>query len=94
MGIWYDLSDILDIKTIVNHVLGNNLLDGEAFDNGDVDDENKRQHLDKIANESNGDIKYFEADLLEPGSYKEAMEDCELVFHTASPFFLDSKDAQ
>ena len=60
----------------------------------DVDDENKRQHLDKIANESNGDIKYFEADLLESGSYKEAMEDCELVFHTASPFFLDSKDAQ
>ena len=26
----------------------------------DVDDENKRQHLDKIANESNGNIKYFE----------------------------------
>ena len=60
----------------------------------DVDNKNKRQHLDKMANESNGDIKYFEADLLEPGSYKEAREHCELVFHTASPFFLDSKDDQ
>ena len=30
----------------------------------DVDYENKRQHLDKIANESNGNIKYFETDFV------------------------------
>ena len=35
----------------------------------DVGNENKRLHLDKIANESNVDIKYFEGDLLDPGSY-------------------------
>jgi len=60
----------------------------------DVGNKSKRLHLDKIANKLNGNIKYFEADLLSHGSYKEAMDRCELVFHTASPFFLDSKDAQ
>ena len=55
---------------------------------------NKRVHLDKISEESPGEINYFETDLLEKGSYKEAMQDCQLVIHTASPFFLDSKDAQ
>jgi len=54
----------------------------------------KRAHLDKIANESSADIKYFEADLLNFGSYKESMAGCQLVIHTASPFFLDAKDAQ
>ncbi|MEO6894567.1 MAG: NAD-dependent epimerase/dehydratase family protein, partial [Ginsengibacter sp.] len=29
-----------------------------------------------------------------PGSYKEAMEGCELVYHTASPFTLHVKDPQ
>ena len=54
----------------------------------------KREHLDKIAGKSSAEIKYFEADLLNFGTYKEAMEGCQLVFLTASPFFLDSKDAQ
>ena len=60
----------------------------------DVGNKSKRLHLDKIADKLNGNIKYFEADLLSHGSYKMAMDGCELVFHTASPFFLDSKDAQ
>ena len=59
-----------------------------------AEDRLKRKHLDDIAAEVNGKIKYFETDLLIPGSYGSAMEGCELVFHTASPFFLDSKDAQ
>ena len=59
-----------------------------------VEDRLKRKHLDDIAAAVNGKIKYFETDLLIPGSYGSAMEGCELVFHTASPFFLDSKDAQ
>ena len=53
----------------------------------------KRKHLDKIAQEYKGTINYFEADLLHDGSYKESMKNCQLVFHTASPFFLDAKDA-
>lgn len=57
-------------------------------------DKKKREHLDKIAGKSSAEIKYFEADLLNFGSYKKAMEGCQLVFHTASPFFLDAKDAQ
>ena len=54
----------------------------------------KRAHLDKLAAELPGDIKYFKSDLLIEGSYKEAMEGCELVIHTASPFITDVKDPQ
>ena len=40
-------------------------------------------------------IKFFRADLLEPGSFETAMQGCEIVFHTASPFCLltDNRDA-
>jgi nucleoside-diphosphate-sugar epimerase len=54
----------------------------------------KLEHLDKIAESSSGSIKYFKADLMVDGSYAEAMEGCELVFHTASPFTLDVEDPQ
>ena len=54
----------------------------------------KRAHLDELAENSSGQIKYFESDLLIENSYKEAMEGCELVIHTASPFVMDSKDPQ
>lgn len=54
----------------------------------------KVQHLIDLANVSNGNIKLFKADLLEEGSYGEAMENCDLVFHTASPFLLNVKDKQ
>lgn len=58
------------------------------------DKKEKVQHLDKIAVETPGSIKYFKSDLLKEGSYDEAMKDCELVFHTASPFSLDVKNPQ
>ncbi len=58
------------------------------------DNKNKTEHLDKIAANSPGSIEYFKSDLLQPGSYAEAMKDCELVFHTASPFTSNFKDAQ
>jgi nucleoside-diphosphate-sugar epimerase len=58
------------------------------------DNREKTAHLDEIASASNAEIKYFKADLLEEGSYKEAMEGCEVVFHTASPFTSDFKDPQ
>jgi nucleoside-diphosphate-sugar epimerase len=41
-----------------------------------------------VAEQAPGSIGYFGSDLLEQGSYAEAMEGCELVFHTASPFTL------
>ncbi|QGY44059.1 NAD-dependent epimerase/dehydratase family protein [Maribellus comscasis] len=54
----------------------------------------KIAHLDAIAKNSKGRIKYFKSDLLEKGSYAEAMEGCELVFHTASPFTTVVKNPQ
>ncbi|WP_224483454.1 NAD-dependent epimerase/dehydratase family protein [Robertkochia aurantiaca] len=60
----------------------------------DPDNKEKTAHLDKLAANGTGKIRYFEADLLNKGSYAEAMEGCELVFHTASPFTSDFDDAQ
>ncbi|MGB6036877.1 MAG: NAD-dependent epimerase/dehydratase family protein [Cryomorphaceae bacterium] len=54
----------------------------------------KLAHLDKLAASSNGTIRYFKSDLLTEGSYAEAMDGCELVFHTASPFTTNVKDPQ
>lgn len=54
----------------------------------------KRAHLDSLAIKSKGSITYFKSDLLEEGSYAEAMKECELVFHTASPFTSNFKDPQ
>jgi dihydroflavonol-4-reductase len=54
--------------------------------------EAKHRHLDAAAEAAPGAIRYFKADLLEPGSYAEAMEGCELVYHTASPFTMDVQD--
>lgn len=58
------------------------------------DKKEKTKHLDEIAEKSAGSIKYFASDLLQEGSYAKAMKDCEVVFHTASPFSLDVKDPQ
>lgn len=58
------------------------------------DNKDKVQHLDEIAAKSSGSIKYFKSDLLAEGSYAEAMEGCQLVYHTASPFTLEVKDPQ
>lgn len=57
-------------------------------------DVEKIKHLKEAAENSTGAIKFFKGDLLSPGSYKEAMEGCELVFHTASPFIINVKDPQ
>ncbi len=55
---------------------------------------NKTAHLQKLADESPGEISFFEADLLEEGAFEAAMKECEIVFHTASPFITVVKDAQ
>jgi nucleoside-diphosphate-sugar epimerase len=58
------------------------------------DNKEKVKHLDELAEKSKGTIKYFKTDLLKQGSYADAMKDCELVFHTASPFTSEIKDPQ
>lgn len=58
------------------------------------DNPDKTKYLDAIAEKSKGSIKYFKADLLDNGSYKKAMQGCELVIHTASPFIMNTKDPQ
>lgn len=60
----------------------------------DPNNEGKLRPLNKIAAETSGSIKFFKADLLERGSYNEAMQGCELVYHTASPFITLVNDPQ
>lgn len=54
----------------------------------------KLKYLNELAEQAPGQIRYFESDLLETGSYAEGMRDCNVVFHTASPFTLDVDDPQ
>jgi nucleoside-diphosphate-sugar epimerase len=54
----------------------------------DVSDSAKYAHLTALADRSSGQLKVFSADLLQEGSFDEAMEGCDLVYHTASPFLL------
>jgi nucleoside-diphosphate-sugar epimerase len=51
-------------------------------------DAQKAEHLTALAKGAVGKLKLFKADLLDFGSFNEAMQDCELVMHTASPFFI------
>ncbi|MCM8567985.1 NAD-dependent epimerase/dehydratase family protein [Gramella jeungdoensis] len=60
----------------------------------DPEKEHKVHHLNGIVKNSPGSIKYFKSDLLDEGSYAEAMQGCELVFHTASPFTSEFDDPQ
>jgi nucleoside-diphosphate-sugar epimerase len=60
-----------------------------------ISQKEKYAHLTAIAVKNNGILQFFEADLLKKGSFAEAMEGCELVIHTASPFRISGiKDAQ
>lgn len=58
------------------------------------DDAEKLKHLNALASNSPGSIRYFKADLLEQGSFAEGMQGCDIVFHTASPFITDVADPQ
>lgn len=52
-------------------------------------------HLLKAAEGSKGKLTLFKADLLTEGAFDAAMQGCELVIHTASPFVIKGlKDAQ
>lgn len=53
-----------------------------------LNNQEKVSHLLQLAQESKGTLRLFEADLLVPDSFDKAMEDCEMVIHMASPFFV------
>lgn len=46
------------------------------------------EHLHTLSDAHPGKLKLFEADLLDAGAYDAAMQGCELVMHTASPFVI------
>ncbi|MEO0444787.1 MAG: NAD-dependent epimerase/dehydratase family protein [Verrucomicrobiota bacterium] len=60
----------------------------------DPHNEAKLQHLNDLASNAPGTIAYFKADLLDHGSFAAAMQGCELVYHTASPFTSEVTDPQ
>jgi nucleoside-diphosphate-sugar epimerase len=73
------------------------LLEGGYTVHGTVRDKSNEQkvsHLRKLDETSAGTLKLFEADLLNQGAFSAAMQGCELVIHTASPFQTQVKDAQ
>lgn len=49
----------------------------------------KTGHLTKLAEGAPGSLELVEADLTREGSFDEGMAGCELVMHTASPFFIE-----
>lgn len=53
------------------------------------DNEEKIKHLVDTAKGTKGTLKFFKADLLDEGSYEEAMKGCSVIFHTASPFVMN-----
>eukprot|EP00980_Cylindrotheca_fusiformis_P023581 scaffold10626_cov112-Cylindrotheca_fusiformis.AAC.12 len=56
----------------------------------DPEKEEKVKHLVDAAEGTKGTVKFFKGDLLDEGSYEEAMKGCSVVFHTASPFFMNA----
>lgn len=53
-----------------------------------IEDKEKYQHLETIGEKYPNQLHFFEADLLKPNSFTKSMEGCEIVIHTASPFFV------
>ena len=55
---------------------------------------NRMAHVERMSRELPGTIQFFQANLLERGSYTRAMKGCRTVFHTASPLELSVRDPQ
>lgn len=56
-------------------------------------DEKKTEHLLALDG-ANERLKLFKGNLLEEGSFEQAIEGCDAVFHTASPVSLTATDHQ
>ena len=69
-----------------------NLLNTVIFFNYLYSNKNKINHLLEISSKSNSKLKLFECDLLIESSFFPAMQNCSIVFHTASPFKLNFKN--
>ncbi len=54
-----------------------------------LDDGKKIKHLHELGTKFPGKLLLYEADLLVERSFDEAMAGCDVVIHTASPYFLD-----
>eukprot|EP00052_Salpingoeca_macrocollata_P011983 m.92750 g.92750 ORF g.92750 m.92750 type:complete len:349 (-) comp18288_c0_seq1:38-1084(-) len=82
---------------IASHIVQQLLLDPAQYivhaTARDPTDEEKVGFLKKIAADANASdrLRFFKADLLEDGSFDEAVKDCTYVLHTASPFILNPK---
>lgn len=75
---------------IASHVV-RELLDRGATVHATVRDPDRADavaHLTRLGAARPGSLKLFKADLLQPGSYAEALDGCEIVLHTASPFIV------
>ena len=53
-----------------------------------IEEKEKYKHLEHIGENYPNKLLFFEADLLKPDSFAKAMEGCEVVIHTASPFMV------
>lgn len=60
----------------------------------DLSDGAKTKVLSELVPAGSDQLRIFEADLLREGSFSDAMEGCDCVFHTASPFMLQVRDNQ
>lgn len=60
----------------------------------DPNNDQKLAHLREAAAKAPGTLKFFAADLLQAGSFHEAVAGCGVVFHTASPFQITVEDPQ
>jgi nucleoside-diphosphate-sugar epimerase len=59
----------------------------------DPNDPKKTNHL-LVLDGAKERLHLFKANLLEEGAFDSAIEGCECVFHTASPFYNDAKDPE
>ncbi|MEM7229963.1 MAG: aldehyde reductase [Planctomycetota bacterium] len=58
------------------------------------DNTEKLAPLNALADGTNGSLKFFKADLMDADSFADAMRECSVVFHTASPFTVSVEDPQ
>lgn len=58
----------------------------------DMGNQLKYQFLTDMAQNTNGNLEIFEADLMKAGSFDVAAKGCDAILHIASPFILDVKD--
>jgi len=58
----------------------------------DLSKTDRFRHLSDLNKQYPGKVKFFEADLMQNGSFEGAMKGCGVVFHTASPVIMQPKD--